>query len=761
MLFPSLARFNGEIRVAMLPDGSRRFAVRGDFPLPEDEFERIPEIGQEWRIYRKGQITLQALKALFPGFDDRLDTFDASLADVLIPPVPLDSLDMPPSNDDDEDNGATAEDGPQPGDDDSGQRTRREKIEDYGEVIPGARKLGQGSLAALQDRLLHSPDTIGKEHVWPLPSWEELHEAGYSTVAAAFIRGVRASLAPAPAKRLRNTPAEQAQSYIAQISLIRDAVLRTAMEFTEAVAETRGGAVGFGNDPNSMANWTRDHLRRNLESAITDHPLAIRDSDSSLYSALQEHMNFKKVYALYQGQVHKLITRAIPKEAFNRRYEKMRDSDDPKADEFTWDMLVGVERAKRGPREAKIPTPVHGAGIVREGFSEAEDYTQGRDITPEEFCEYFGFRGIQFGNWMTQEDRQLALNAGYNSLSTLASIVGIEPKAVSLGGTLAAAFGARGKGKAAAHYEPGQRVYNLTRASGAGALAHEWFHAFDHWLGDKYGAGSMPGFGSKSAISRYKARGCRIYTNGHPNIRHLAFTLFIQSRGNEHVLNRSQASLENSKARGLAAFMHENGPAMSEKAAARLLDYLASKAQGLDNEEDGKRFRTGVQDYLKLRLQEIKESGREFDDQGWLNHLTSCAIEYAFAAETLRDWNERLSNGGNLPGYDTLYQTDYYSASMKLDKGTARYYAKPWEMGARAFETYIHTKLTERGCTDTYLVSIADTHQAYPQGRERMTINEAMDAMCKGFALELNKAVKHLQEPSDEQADNGPRMAAA
>ena len=42
------------------------------------------------------------------------------------------------------------------------------------------------------------------------------------------------------------------------------------------------------------------------------------------------------------------------------------------------------------------------------------------------------------------------------------------------------AFGARGHGKAAAHYEPGRRVVNLTKTQGAGCLAHEWFHAWDH-----------------------------------------------------------------------------------------------------------------------------------------------------------------------------------------------------------------------------------------------------------------------------------------
>ena len=53
-------------------------------------------------------------------------------------------------------------------------------------------------------------------------------------------------------------------------------------------------------------------------------------------------------------------------------------------------------------------------------------------------------------------------------------------EAIAFGGRLGLAFGARGHGKAAAHYEPGHRVINLTKPSGAGCLAHEWFHAWDH-----------------------------------------------------------------------------------------------------------------------------------------------------------------------------------------------------------------------------------------------------------------------------------------
>src|SRR3546814_18278383 len=62
--------------------------------------------------------------------------------------------------------------------------------------------------------------------------------------------------------------------------------------------------------------------------------------------------------------------------------------------------------------------------------------------------------------------------------------MGVPPASMSLDGSLAVAFGSRGSGKAAAHYEPGRRVVNVTRMSGAGSLAHEFAHALDHASGE-------------------------------------------------------------------------------------------------------------------------------------------------------------------------------------------------------------------------------------------------------------------------------------
>ena len=122
--------------------------------------------------------------------------------------------------------------------------------------------------------------------------------------------------------------------------------------------------------------------------------------------------------------------------------------------------------------------------VFLNGSSErvGEDYRKGEDITAEQFREQFGFRGVQFGNWTNQKDRQAALNNAFDSFMDLAKILGISPRAVSLNGELGIAFGARGGGGAKAHYEREEVVINLTKTMGAGSLAHEWWHALDNYF---------------------------------------------------------------------------------------------------------------------------------------------------------------------------------------------------------------------------------------------------------------------------------------
>ena len=130
----------------------------------------------------------------------------------------------------------------------------------------------------------------------------------------------------------------------------------------------------------------------------------------------------------------------------------------------------------------------------RGAFNPADLYVKyatrhgGRDVlrdtagATKHMLETVKIRGIQWGNYVTDDERKHHLTQVSGAFADLADVMGLRPEDMSLDGALGLAIGARGHAGALAHYEPDTKVINLTRKGGVGALAHEWGHMFDHSL---------------------------------------------------------------------------------------------------------------------------------------------------------------------------------------------------------------------------------------------------------------------------------------
>ncbi len=94
----------------------------------------------------------------------------------------------------------------------------------------------------------------------------------------------------------------------------------------------------------------------------------------------------------------------------------------------------------------------------------------------------FNLKAVQFGNYVPDSERVIFIKLTYGALYDLAKLLLMDPKDLSFGNNLSIAIGARGSGTAAAHYEPVKKIINLTRKRGNGSIAHEWGHAFDNFL---------------------------------------------------------------------------------------------------------------------------------------------------------------------------------------------------------------------------------------------------------------------------------------
>lgn len=130
-------------------------------------------------------------------------------------------------------------------------------------------------------------------------------------------------------------------------------------------------------------------------------------------------------------------------------------------------------------------TTLNKSRIHKTYYRNGEHHRGGADVSFADIVKFFGFRSVEIGKWVTKEEQQIAANLFFDALSDLMDILKVPTDVISLRGTLALAFGVGGRKGASAHYNSAKRQLALAKNAGGGALAHEWFHAFDHFISRK------------------------------------------------------------------------------------------------------------------------------------------------------------------------------------------------------------------------------------------------------------------------------------
>ncbi|MCU7993321.1 hypothetical protein L5L55_00080 [Shewanella glacialipiscicola] len=113
------------------------------------------------------------------------------------------------------------------------------------------------------------------------------------------------------------------------------------------------------------------------------------------------------------------------------------------------------------------------------------DYRFGEQVTFLDIKQTFGFSHVRVGRWVTREESRIAADWVFDSLADLAFILKLPPLTLGLRQTVSLAFGHGGQKGVQAHYAPATRELALAKNAGAGALAHEFWHAFDHYIAEK------------------------------------------------------------------------------------------------------------------------------------------------------------------------------------------------------------------------------------------------------------------------------------
>ena len=141
---------------------------------------------------------------------------------------------------------------------------------------------------------------------------------------------------------------------------------------------------------------------------------------------------------------------------------------------------------------------------LRRGFTRhGPDYRFDDQVDFNDIRTTFGFRSMIVGKWVTKEERYISANLIYDALADLAQILHLPPKAIGLRGKLNFAFGHGGQKGVQAHYNAADQTLALAKNAGGGALAHEWFHAFDHHISEHlFNTKPRFGFASKLWLSK-------------------------------------------------------------------------------------------------------------------------------------------------------------------------------------------------------------------------------------------------------------------
>ena len=306
-----------------------------------------------------------------------------------------------------------------------------------------------------------------------------------------------------------------------------------------------------------------------------------------------------------------------------------------------------------------------------------------QNVKPEALIEVFGFRGINFGNWTKQSERQDFLNLAYDSLHDLAELLKLPPKALSLDGKLGLAFGAQGRSKAAGHFIPEYNEINLTRKSGAGSLAHEWWHALDFYFGD---LSLNKDFSGKSALGAKEQGQLRLeifnaLKNLEEQIKYAPLT--------EKELAEKSTAIEQGAKRNLEYWANDikKSFAKSKNAdkIAAFVDKIVKNAETIDTKNDEELRH----EYYEL----LDERRRTWENLGKLSNL-----EYQC---------RKLQQVKELAAASKKYSKYFENAKLlnTYEKGMgASYWTSNTELGARAFASYILDKISKQNFENGFLV---------------------------------------------------------
>ena len=401
---------------------------------------------------------------------------------------------------------------------------RGSRIEDFGEKIGGARKdLYEAYYELMKSAVTTELESAPLSKTFPVPNYNKLIERGIERWKVDAIRSLRDAIPPKPRRYswlLREWAEEAGTLRDMAISVLEDKWTQEEFSAELEKIKTQDSEYEFGTSPNaSVVQKIKDKM---LMYGMLGHDFdcsALAFFELDKYEYFGSSVELREMHGTFR---YRVLASGETREDVLERYKlQERAQEKSQRDKknlikvYSWKnrnyYFIGCKVGKEYVElKAPFETPAAAATYMQSHIDELEELLgkyryipyeresenaprigtprRNGDVTPEEFQRAFGFRGVEFGEWVENKSRQEDLNKAYESLMDLAEALNLPPRALSLDGSLGLAFGSRGKGgknAPLAHYEHEKVVINLTKKNGAGSLGHEWFHALDNYFGRK------------------------------------------------------------------------------------------------------------------------------------------------------------------------------------------------------------------------------------------------------------------------------------
>ena len=264
----------------------------------------------------------------------------------------------------------------------------------------------------------------------------------------------------------------------------------------------RSSLAGFLQYGGQEVGGGRRKYRKSFHDALVDAATtpegqeAVRNDAAKYISILQEIQDATKDALTIEQAVENIYSKVLFPGKTRLDFEKAGYGGALFLSDFGRDVLVSrlirnsVFRSQLGRIATRLQStegdmtknlPIIRPNINILNIETSDEHRHGENKTGDDLIEAFGFRGIEFGEWTEVLHRQKSVNLTFDSFCDLAKIIKAPLKGISLWQapsqrSLGIAFGSRGHGLPAAHYEPGNHVINLTKTRGDGSLGHEWMH---------------------------------------------------------------------------------------------------------------------------------------------------------------------------------------------------------------------------------------------------------------------------------------------